>query len=271
MGELATQVKLLLKAKAIRLPLQFDPGMIKVMKPGDPALQTGNIGAVATALFIPASSMKIHVETVQTVSGAFEELIDSVSQALVSGWSGWAGSVMFTGVVINATVGILPPGGMVGGPQLQPGMMLAQVKPSQKLPQGQRYAQAILTAIGTGLLGWAQAYTHPTLVFPGGAMCVGTMPPSPNAPMPLGTGMSPGEAMLTAPLLKGQMLGMCAGQHADALYDAFAQAFVMLFQRWKMSTLITGIMGAGGAASPLGSPVAGAVGNGGKLAGAPVT
>lgn len=260
-----------MKARAIRLPLNFDPGMIKVMKQGDASLQAGNMGAVATALFIPASAMKIHVETVQTVSGAFEELIDSVCQAFVTGWNGWAGSAMFTGVVINATAGILPPGGMVGGPQLQPGMMMAQVKPSQKLPQGQRYAQAILTTLGTGMVTWAQGFTHPALVFPGGAMCVGTMPPSPNAPMPLGTGMSPGEAMLTAPLLKGQMLGMCAGQHADALFDAFAQAFVMMFQGWKMSTLITGIMGAGGVASPLGSPVAGAVGNGGKLAGAPLT
>lgn len=271
MGELATQVKMLFKAHAVVLPERFDPSMIKAVKPGDPALQTGNMAKIATALFVPASPMAIHVDAVSEVSGAFEQLIDGVSQALVSGWNSWVSSVKFVGVVINATAGVLPPGGMVGGPSMQGSLMAAQVPPSPKLPTGPAYATAILTVLGTAFQSWAQGYAHPALVFPGGALCVGSMPPSPCTPGPLMAGVSPGDAMMVAPALKGQMLGMVSGNHADVLFDAFATAFVAMFMRWKGSTQINGILGAGGVASPLGSPVAGAVGNGGMLVGAPLT
>lgn len=271
MGELAMQVKTLLKAKAIVLPERFDPGMIKAIKPGDPALQAGNAGKLAMALFRPASQLAIHIDTVSTVSQAFSLLIDQVSQALVNGWNKWVSSVSFAGVIINATAGILPPGGMVGGPFMQGGLMQLEVPPSPSLPTGKLYASAILTVLGTAFQAWATGYAHPALVFPGGAMCVGSMPPSPCAPGVLAAGMSPGETLLSAPLLKGQMLAMASGNHAEALFDAFAQAFVALFQRWKGSTQIMAILGAGGVASPLGSPVAGAVGSGGRLLGAPLT
>lgn len=271
MGELAIQVKGLFKARGVVLPQRFDPGVIKAVRPGDPALQAGNMGKLATALFVSASPMAIHVDTASEVSKVFEQLIDGVCQALVTGWNSWARSVTFAGVVINATAGILPPGGMVGGPSMQGSLLAAQVPPSPKLPTGPAYASAILNVLGTAFCAWAQGYMHPALVFPGGALCVGSMPPSPCTPGPVAAGMSPGDAMMVAPLLKGQMMAMVSGNHAEVLFDAFAQAFVATFQRWKGATQINGILGAGGAASPLGSPVAGAVGTGGMLVGAPLT
>lgn len=271
MGELSMLVKGLFKAKCILLPQRFNPSIIKAIKPRDPALQPGNLASVATALFLPASPMDIHVDTVRKVSKAYEQLIDAVCQALVTGWNGWTRSVTFTGVIINATAGILPPGCMIGGPMMQGGLLTAQVVPSPQLPTGPAYAAAILNVLGLAFQTWALGFTHPALVFPGGALCVGSMPPSPCAPGPLAAGASPGEALMAAPLLKAQMLGMVQGNHAEPLFDAFAQAFVATFQRWKGVTQINGILGAGGVASPFGSPVAGAIGTGGMLTGPPLT
>lgn len=267
---LAMLVKQTFMANNINIPTDLDTSGIQ-FKQGDSRFQPGNVAGLATALFKCSSSYAIHVDAALELSKQFEALIDDVANGIISSWKAWIGTVKFVGVVINGPVGILPPAGMVGGPNMAGPAMLGLCAPYGQLPSGATYAKAITAAIATGFDAWAKGYSHQAIPFPGGAACVGSMPPSPNTPIPLATGASPGEAALGPSALKGLMVANLGtpGSHSNELFDAFAKGFNMEFLQWKGATQIANILGAGGVAPPVGGPVAGAVGNGGMLTGVP--
>lgn len=254
-------------SKGIRVPSSWDAGFedsynrkVSGFQPGIPR---------PTNIFVPPSMDKIAVDACNQVSEGFEGFIDDVCAAICGCWSSWQAAVKFVGVIINAGVGILPPGGMVGGGLMAGPMMVARMK--QKGANYALYGNAITSAIGQAWTAWELGYTNPAIPFPGGMVCSTTMPPSPNAPVPLASGVSPGDALMDASLLKLSMVGMLGapGEHADPLCDSIAQAFSQLFLAWKASTMISNIMGAGGVAPPPPAPpgpVAGAIGSGGGLA-----
>jgi hypothetical protein len=254
-------------SKGIKVPSSWDTSLedshnrkVGDFQPGVPR---------PTNIFIPPSLDAIAVDACNKVSEGFEGFIDDACAAICGSWSSWQSAVKFVGVIINAGVGILPPGGMVGGGMMAGPMILARMKKSGG--NYALYANAVASAIGQAWTAWEAGYANPALPFPGGTACSTTMPPSPNTPLPLASGVSPGDALMDASLLKASMLGLLGvpGEHADPLFDSLAQAFAQLFLTWKGTTMISNVMGAGGVAPPPPAPpgpVAGAVGNGGSLA-----
>ncbi len=263
---LSELVKNLFRAKGIKVPDSWDSSKEDKFNIDTPEFKPS--APRPTNIFISPSPSKIAMDACNTVSEQFEQFIDDISSAICTSWSAWQGAAKFVGVIINAGVGILPPGGMVGAGQMASPMILAKVKGAT--PDYLKYAKAIAFAIGQAWTTWETGYTHSSIPFPGGMVCSITMPPSPNAPLPLASGVSPGEAMIQPATMKAAMLAQFGPpeQHTEPLLDAFAQAFNQIFQTWKASSMITNIMGAGGAAPPPPSPpgpVAGAVGNGGMI------
>ncbi|WP_428263478.1 hypothetical protein [Haliangium sp.] len=279
-GMFATLVKLNFMTKGVMLPTSFSPSELVTSKPGDPLLQIGNLASLATNLYKSPSPLAIHVQTATVVGKKLEAFIDAVSRGICQGWNMTTMSIKFFGVIINGPVGMLMPGGMVAASPMNPMVMaglslpFGVANPAKELmnvASGQKYAKSIYTAIAQGFNAWVSGYTNSAIPFPGGAAAVGTMPPSPNVPVPLAGGSSPGEAMLSASALSSSMLSVHGppGLHTLAIFDAFAKTFNTIFTVWKASNMIMNVIGVGGVAPPTGGPVAGALGNGGMVMGMP--
>lgn len=279
-GLFASLVKLNFMAKAVMLPGGFSPSMVVTSKPGDPLIKLGNLGVLATSLFKSVTPMSIHIQTAAKISQKLGAFIDAVSRGICLGWNMTSLSIKFVGVLINGPIGMLTPGSMIAAMPMNPMAMAGLAMPYgvsnpakevMNIASGYKFAKSIFTAIAQGFNTWVMGYTNSAIPFPGGAVAVGTMPPSPNVPVPLASGMSPGEAGLSSAALSGSMLGVHGppGLHALAIFDAFAKAFNTFFTLWKSTNLISNIIGVGGVAPPTGGPVVGAVGNGGMVLGVP--
>ncbi|NOZ02303.1 MAG: hypothetical protein GXP54_10500 [Deltaproteobacteria bacterium] len=261
---LAQMAKANFKAKAIRLPLDFK-GFTDQAPFGAKDQKTPN----AAAMFIPPSTLSYHVDTANVIGKNVEELIDACADAIGKGMSQWQAGAKFTGVLINGPVGMAIPGSLVAPPFMSGPMLFSMVDMAGRQPTFIQYARSITFAIGMAFQVWQSGYMV-MMTFPGGAVCSVTMPPSPNIPLPLAAGFSPGDAMMSAASLKGLMLANhgLPGNHAMDIFDAFAQAFATLFMTWKGSTMITAVIGAGGVAPPPPAPpapVVMATGNMGSL------
>jgi hypothetical protein len=264
---LSQLTKALFQAKMISVPEKWDGSLEDKFNMKLPEFQPGT--PRPTNIFTPPSINKIAVDACNSVSEQFERFIDDVSSAICTGWESWQGTATFAGVIINAGVGILSPGGLIGGPQMSGPLVLADVEGTTK-PGYLQHAQAVVSAIGEAWMEWATGYSNPALPFPGGMVASATMVPSPNVPMPIATGASAGDALLQPAPLKASMLTQYGppGQHTDALFDAFSQAFCQVFQVWKGTSMISNVVGSGGVAPPPPSPpgpVAGAIGAGGAI------
>lgn len=278
---LSQMVQMLVKAKAIKIPPdplsdiqkkgkkeESNPiDKTKEFKPGVPK---------PTNLFQPASMKKIQVDATNDTSDKWIAFIDNVCKGICSAWSNWQSSAMINNVIINGPVGVLPPGGLLGMNMMSAEMIKSGIdlfSGDNKEQIYQDYVDAIVKAIAQAWSAWEKGYTVPTIPFPGGAVCSVTMPPSPNTPLPVIAGMSPGDALMIPATLKATMIGLISGkgkidQISDALFDAFANAFNTIFTTWKASSMISNILGSGGVAPPPPSPpgpVAGAMGMNGKI------
>lgn len=262
-NQMATMAKQLFKANSIVLPERFSgftqqaPFTAADQKVPNPM-----------ALFNSASTLSYHVDTQKVIAKGVEELIDAVCDGVGKAFQTWQSSAKLVGVLINGPVGMGLPSCLVAPPMLPP-ILMAQVNVAGKQPTFIKYVQSITTALGTGLAAWQLGFMV-QLPFPGGAVCSVTMPPSPNIPMPLAAGNSPGEMMLSPMALKGLMLAVHGppGNHAIQIFDAVATAFNTTFMAWKGTTMIQQVMGAGGVAPPPPAPpapVVMAVGMGGML------
>jgi hypothetical protein len=70
----------------------------------------------------------------------------------------------------------------------------------------------------------------------------------PNIPMPLMVYPSPGEVMLSPFLLSNAMAGALGDPkalHAGALFNSLGQAFMPVFQLFKMSNQVKNVLGMG--------------------------
>ncbi len=263
-SQLKQLAKLNFQSKGITLPSEFNG-----LPSNHPFKGSDQKAPDPMALFIPPSTLSYHVDSSKSVSKDISDLIDACSDSIGMGFMQWQSAAKFVGVLINGPVGMATPGSIVGPPSMSGPLLLASTNIAGKQPTFIKYVASITSAIGTAFQAWQIGYMA-TLPFPGGAVCSCTMVPSPNIPMPVAAGSSPGDAMMTAGALKGLMLanhGM-PGNHTMDIFDAVSQAFAMLFTAWKGTTMITNILGAGGVAPPPPSPpgpVAAAIGFGGML------
>lgn len=263
-GQVANVAKQLFKANAICLPQRFSG-----FGPQAPFGAQDQKVPDAAALFRSASTLSYHVDTHTAISKNVEELIDAVCDGIGQAFGNFQSSAKFVGVLINGPVGMALPGSMVAALTMMGPALFGRVKMHGKQPSFIQYVRSITFAIGTAFTAWHTGYSC-VLSYPSGAACVATMVPSPNIPLPVAAGFSPGDALMTPAVLKGLMLANhgVPGNHTLQIFDAIANAFCMQFMQWKGTTMIQNVTGMGGVAPvpPLPpAPVVMATGLGGML------
>jgi uncharacterized membrane protein YeaQ/YmgE (transglycosylase-associated protein family) len=236
-------VKLNFTAKQIKLPVSFS----KPNNQFDDAfsiLEQIAFPNPPTNLFREATLNKFHVNTAKDIGKAFEDYIDGICGAICSAIQQWMTATAMTGVIINAVVGVVHPGCVVG-PPLTPLILASGPK---KTPQELKYTTAIASVFGTAWLQWSTALTG-QLMYPAFAAVPSPVaPPMPNIPVPLITFASPGEVALQAATMKAQMIGQLGdpqAAHAADLFDALTQGFTPVFNIFKASTMVTNVLGTG--------------------------
>ena len=252
-------------ANAIRLPVSWSQPNDQFSDAFDPSERIKAPNS-PTNLFREATLNKYHVDAAKQVSDQFGEFIDGTCDAICSAISNWFTTVTIQGVIINAVVGILTPGGVVG-PPLTP-LIMAQAP--KKTPQQLKYSNVIATVFGNAWLQWQMGITG-QLMYPAFAAVPSPVaPPMPNVPMQLIALPSPGEVALQGAAMKGLMIAQLAdpqAPHSAELFDAICNGFTTPFNIMKASTMVTNVLGTGPVPTfappfvPVG-PVIGGIGTG---------
>ena len=167
--------------------------------------------------------------------------IDQISGAIRSAWVTWQSSATLMGVVVN---GVTASGGKVVGPPWAP-LILAQ---SPKNPTGLKLSQNIANGVGDAWLQLTASMSVPGLPwYPAfAAMPLPVAPPMPNTPSPIVT-LTMTSSVVSKDALKNAMVRQHPGASAIDLnlYEALAEAFEQAFQMWKVSTMVTNVLGTG--------------------------
>lgn len=260
-----TLAKTIFTSKAIKVPVNFS-------KPNDQFDDAFDLTelihppAPPDNLFREATLNKYHVDAAKDVGKSFADFIDAMCGAVCDGISQWQATATMAGVMINAVVGVVTPGCVIG-PPLTPLILALAPK---KTPQEMKYSMAVASAFGNAWLTWSTGLTGQILYPAFAAVPSPVAPPMPNVPMPLVAFTSPGEAQLAPATLKQSMVGLHGDPtalHSDALFDAFAQGFSPVFNLMKVSTQVKNVLGTGPVPTfappfvPVG-PVIGGIGTG---------
>jgi len=203
-----------------------------------------------------------------------EQFAKEVSLLIGEAWRRWQNSVLINDISVDGSRGILSPGDMANA-FLTPSDIL---KSFERKGRSQDYiacVKLVAQAVGNGMGKWQRGYRYGNIIFPQGASCTYTMPPSNNIPATLASGGSSGETSMTEDSLYSYMLYRTPRKEDNVLlvFRAAAKAVAESFTEWKKSCSIVGILASGGIApqpAPMGSgpgPVRGAQGYGGKLIG----
>lgn len=210
----------------------------KVTEPGSPPL------------FLPATLNRLHTDTQKMMIAAYGKCIDGLCDAICAAWSQWQSAAAMVGVVIN---GAIASGGKITGPAFGP-LILAN---ASKDP----FSNAVATALGTAWEAFTASVKVPALPwYPAFAALPGPVaPPTPNVPMPFAS-LAQNPAVLATPATKAQMvaaLGDPNAPHHKPLFESIAHAFEQSYNQWKMSTMVTNVLGTGSAAGMAGPVVRG--------------
>jgi hypothetical protein len=261
--ELARLTKMLFLSRGINLPGDWQA-------PGGQFPDAFDASELAVApnspltLFREPTLNKYHVDAANKIGKQFEDYIDGICDAICTAVDTWLKMAMITTALINGPVGVVPPSSVVG-PVLT---SLISGKGPKKTPMELKYTQAVATALGLNWQAW-QSGLMGVLMYPAFTAFPGPMaPPTPNVPIPLMAFGSPAETLLSPTTLSATMQGFFADptavHHID-LFDALANAFNIVFQKFKLSTLVQNVLGMGPIPSfappfvPVGPVVGGAV------------
>jgi hypothetical protein len=215
-------------------------------------------------LFQPASLNKYHTDTQKMHIGKIGGFIDDMCSAICSAWSQWQTAATLVGVVIAGPVAT---GGQIVGPPWTP-LILASAPKST--PMEMKYSNVIAQVIGTAWLTFTSTVKvtgmpwYPMFA----AVPSPVAPPAPNVPCPFGVLMQV-PVSISASVLKMQMVGQLADPQApfsSELFESISDAFEKTYNLWKMSTMVTNVLGTGPVPTfappyvPVG-PVVGGMGN----------
>jgi len=199
--------------------------------------------AGAPPLFMPASMNKYHTDTQKMHHGKVGSFIDGICSALCSAWSQWQSAASMTGIMVNAVTATM---GQIVAPPLMPLIMASAPKAT---PMELKYSNVIATVIGNGWLSFTATVKIPGLPFyPAFAAFPGPLaPPMPNVPVPFAA-LTQVPVSISTNVLKMQMVGQLgdpqAPFHAE-LFEAIAHAFEQSYNLWKVSTMVTNVLGTG--------------------------
>ena len=169
-----------------------------------------------------------------------EKFLDGISEAICFAWATWQASATMVGVIINGPTAV---GGQIVGPPLTP---LILAKGPKAKPQEIKLTTAVANVIGTAWLNFTATVKvagmpwYPAFAaFPGPVV-----PPMPNIPCPFAA-LTMVAVSVSASVLKSQMVGLASDPGNESLFEAIGDAFEKSFNTWKVSTMVTNVMGTG--------------------------
>lgn len=197
----------------------------------------------APPLFTPHSMNKYHTDVQKMNTSEIGGFIDGICSAICSAWSTWQSAATMVGVVITGPVAV---GGQIVGPPLTP-LILAQGPKSK--PSALKYTTTIANVIGTAWLTFTATVKVTGMPwYPAFAAVPSPVaPPSPNVPCPFAA-LTQVPVSISASVLKAQMVGMHGDPTAmynQQIFEAVADAFEKSYNLWKVSTMVTNVLGTG--------------------------
>jgi hypothetical protein len=210
----------------------------KAFKPNEKASSPG-----MPPLFQPASLNKYHTDTQKKLISNFGDFIDNTCSAICSAWSQWQTAATMVGVLINA---VTATGGQIVGPPWTP-LILASAPKST--PNEMKYSNVIAQVIGTAWLTFTATVKVTGMPwYPAFAAVPSPVaPPMPNIPCPFAALMQV-PVSISCQILKGQMVAQLGDPRAPfmaELFESIADAFEKTYNLWKVSTMVTNVLGTG--------------------------
>lgn len=216
----------------------------RAFKPDEKATSPG-----MPPLFQPASLNKYHTDAQKMHIAKIGAFIDDTCSAICSAWSQWQSMATLVAVVI---AGPTASGGQIVGPPWTPLILASAPKAT---PMEMKYSNVVAQVIGTAWLTftatvklagmpWYPAYA---------ALPTPVAPPMPNVPCPFAA-LVQVPVSISASVLKMQMVGQLADPMApfhQELFEAIADAFEKTYNLWKVSTMVTNVLGAGSGGTPI--------------------
>jgi hypothetical protein len=194
-------------------------------------------------LFQPASLNKYHTDTQKMHIGKIGSFIDGTCSAICSAWSQWQTAATMVGIVINA---VTATGGQIVGPPWTPLILASAPKAS---PMEMKYSNVIAQVIGTAWLSFTATVKVTGMPwYPAFAAVPSPVaPPAPNVPCPFAA-LTQVPMSISCNVLKMQMVGQLGDPNAPfhkELFESIADAFEKSYNLWKVSTMVTNVLGTG--------------------------
>ena len=194
-------------------------------------------------LFQPASMNKYHTDTQKMHVAKIGKFIDDTTSAICSAWSQWQSTATMVGIVITGPVAV---GGQILGPPLMP-LILASAPKST--PAELKYSNVIAQVIGTAWLTFTATVKVMSLPwYPAFAAVPSPIaPPAPNTPVPFAA-LTQVPTSISSAMMKQQMIAQLADPQAPfhkELFESITDAFEKSYNLWKVSTMVTNVLGTG--------------------------
>jgi hypothetical protein len=261
--------RLKFSSNALRVPQNWkepagNPGADHYGRAFKPNEKVTTPATTAPPLFIAASMNKYHTDTQKKLTADFGGFIDGACDAICGAWGQWQTAATMVGIVINAVTAM---GGQIVGPPWTP-LLLAQLPKST--PMQLKYSNVIANVLGTAWLTFTSTVKVTGMPwYPAFAAVPSPVaPPVPNVPCPFAA-LTQVPVSISANVLKMQMVGQLGdpkAQYHQELFDAISDAFEKTYNLWKVSTMVTNVLGTGPVPTfappyvPVG-PVVGGIGN----------
>jgi hypothetical protein len=191
----------------------------------------------------PASLNKYHTDTQKMHIGKIGGFIDGISSAICSAWSQWQTMATLVGVVI---AGPTASAGQIVGPPWTPLILASAPKAT---PMEMKYSNVIANVIGTAWLSFTATVKLAAMPwYPAfAALPSPVAPPTPNIPCPFAA-LIQVPVSISCNVLKMQMVGQLGDPQApfnQELFESISDAFEKSYNLWKVSTMVTNVLGTG--------------------------
>ena len=194
-------------------------------------------------LFMPASLNKYHTDAQKMHNSKIGTFIDGICDAICSAWSQWQTASSMVGIMVNGPTASL---GQIVGPPLTPLIMASAPKSS---PMELKYSTTIASVIGTAWLTFTATVKVPGMPwYPLFAACPSPVaPPTPNIPCPFAA-LTQVPTSISCNVMKMQMVGQLGDPNAPfhkELFESISDAFEKTYNMWKVTTMVTNVLGTG--------------------------
>jgi hypothetical protein len=231
---------------AIKVPTNWqDPSGDPAAKQYSDAFQPSEKATApgSPPLFLPASMNKYHTDAQKMHIAKIGSFIDTTCSAICSAWSTWQSTATMAGILINGPVAA---GGTLVGPPMQP---LIMAEGAVTTPNLLKFTTVIATVISNAWMQFTATVSVPGLPwYPAFLMFPGPMaPPLPNLPVPFAQLLQV-PVSISAQTMKAQMVSQLADPQAPfapQLFESICTAFEQCYDIWKISTMVTNVLGMG--------------------------